>query len=120
VFDHSDVPHAVFGRPPIGAVGLSEEAARAEYGDVHIYRSVFRPMKHVLAGNDQSTLMKLVVHAMDQSVLGVHVAGPDAPEIIQLAAVAVKAKLTKAQWDAACALHPTAAEELLLMRERVS
>jgi glutathione reductase (NADPH) len=119
VFDHADVPHAVFGRPPIGAVGLSEEAARAEFGDAHIYRSVFRPMKNMVAGNEQSTLMKMVVHAGDQRVLGVHIAGPDAPEIIQLAAVAVKAKLTKAQWDATCALHPTAAEELLLMRERV-
>ncbi|HWA00551.1 MAG TPA: glutathione-disulfide reductase [Caulobacterales bacterium] len=117
-FDHADVPSAVFGRPPIGAVGLTEAAARAQFGDVHIYKTAFRPMKHIVAGNDQKTLMKLVVHPKDDRVLGVHIAGADAPEMIQLAAIAVKAKLTKTQWDATCALHPTAAEELVLLRER--
>ncbi|MES1197546.1 MAG: glutathione-disulfide reductase [Pseudomonadota bacterium] len=117
-FDHADVPHAVFGRPPIGAVGLSEAEARVRHGEVHIYKTTFRPMKHIVAGNDQKTLMKLVVHPKDQRVLGVHIAGPDAPEMVQLAAVAVKAGLTKQQWDATCALHPTAAEELVLMHER--
>jgi len=117
-FDHADVPHAVFGRPPIGAVGLSEAEARVRHGDVHIYKTTFRPMKNIVAGNDQRTLMKLVVHPKDQRVLGVHIAGPDGPEMIQVAAIAVKAGLTKQQWDATCALHPTAAEELVLMHER--
>ncbi len=119
-FDHADVPSAVFGRPPVGAVGLTEAAARAQFGDVHIYKTSFRPMKNIVAGNDQRTLMKLVVHPKDDRVLGVHIAGTDAAEMIQLAAIAVKAMLTKAQWDATCALHPTAAEELVLLRERSS
>lgn len=117
-FDHADVASAVFGRPFLGAVGLTEEQARARYGDAHIYKSAFRPMKNALAGNEARSLMKLVVHPKDDRVLGVHLAGPEAPELIQLAAVAVKAELTKAQWDATCAVHPTAAEELVLMRER--
>jgi glutathione reductase (NADPH) len=117
-FDHADVPSAVFGRPPLASVGLSETEARARHGDVHIYKTTFRPMKHILAGNDERTLMKLVVHPKDDRVLGVHIAGQDAAEMVQLAAIAVKAELTKAQWDATCALHPTAAEELVLMRER--
>jgi glutathione reductase (NADPH) len=77
-------------------------------------------MKHILAGNEQRTLMKLVVDAESDRVLGVHIAGADAPEMIQLAAIAVKAGLTKAQWDATCAVHPTASEELVLMGDPVS
>ena len=119
-FDHADVASAVFGRPPLGAVGLTEEQARARYGEVHIYKTGFRPMKNVLAGNETRSFMKLVVHPRDERVLGVHLAGPEAPELIQIAAVAVKAELTKPQWDAVCAVHPTAAEELVLMRERSS
>ncbi len=115
-FDHADVASAVFGRPPVGAVGLTEDAARAR-GKVRIYRSMFRPMKNILAGNEQRTLMKLVVDAASGRVVGVHLAGPEAPELIQLAAIAVKAGLSKAQWDATCAVHPTAAEELVLMGE---
>ena len=115
-FDHGDVASAVFSRPPVGAVGLTEAQARAAHGEVRVFKAVFRPMKHILADNAQKTLMKLVVDAKTDRVLGVHLAGPDAPELIQLAAIAVKAKLTKAQWDATCAVHPTAAEELVLMR----
>jgi glutathione reductase (NADPH) len=119
-FDHADVASAVFSRPPVGAVGLTEEYARQHGHRLKVFRSSFRPMKHILAGNRQRTLMKLVVDAVSDRVLGVHIAGPDAPELVQLAAVAVKAKLTKAQWDATCAVHPTGAEELVLMGEPVS
>lgn len=119
-FDHADVASAVFSRPPVGAVGMTEERAREKGHKLKIYRSTFRPMKHILAGNEQRTLMKMIVDTKTDQVLGVHIAGADAPEIIQVAAVAVKAKLTKAQWDATCAVHPTAAEELVLMGEPVS
>jgi glutathione reductase (NADPH) len=117
--DHSTVPSAVFGRPPIGTVGLGEGDARASHGEVDIYRANFRPMRNMLSGNQERTLMKIVVDRKTDVLLGVHVAGEDAPEMIQLAAVAVKARLTKKQWDSTIALHPTAAEELVLMRERV-
>jgi glutathione reductase (NADPH) len=118
-FDHDTVPTAVFCRPPIGVVGVTEAEARRQFGAVDVYKTQFRPMKHVLAGNEERMLMKLVVHPVSERVIGVHIAGRDAPEMIQLAAVAVKAGLTKAQWDDTCALHPTAAEELVLMREKV-
>jgi len=118
--DHSFVPSAVFGRPPIGTVGLSESDARRSYKAVDIYRTSFRPMRNMLAGNQERTLMKIVVDGESGKLLGVHIAGEDAPEMIQLAAVAVKAGLTKKQWDSTMALHPTAAEELVLMREKVA
>jgi len=117
--DHRNVPSAVFGRPPIGTVGLGEGDARLSHGDVHIYRTNFRPMRNMISGNQERTLMKLVVDARTDALLGVHIAGEDAPEMAQLAAVAVKAGLTKKQWDSTVALHPTAAEELMLMRERM-
>jgi glutathione reductase (NADPH) len=119
-FDHADVASAVFCRPAVGAVGLTEEQARDRVGKLRIFRTTFRPMRNILAGNEQRTLMKLVVAAESDRVVGVHIAGPEAPELIQLAAVAVKAGLTKAQWDAACAVHPTAAEELVLMGEPIA
>ncbi len=115
-FDHAHVPQAVFGRPPLASVGMTEATARAQFGEVDVYKTSFRPMKHVLARNEQKMLMKMLVHREDKRVLGVHVAGQDAPEIVQIAAVAVKAGLTKSAWDETCALHPTAAEELVLMR----
>ena len=118
-FDHADVASAVFSRPPVGAVGMTEEHARTAAGKIKVFRSAFRPMKNILAGNEQRTLMKLIVSAESDRVLGVHIAGPEAPELIQLAAIAVKAGLTKAQWDATCAVHPTAAEELVLMGEPI-
>ena len=117
--DHLHVPSAVFGRPPIGTVGLTETDARRICGDVDIYRTNFRPMRNMVSGNQERTLMKLVVERASGKLLGVHIAGEDAPEMIQLAAVAVKAGLTKKQWDSTVALHPTAAEELVLMREPV-
>jgi glutathione reductase (NADPH) len=119
-FDHADVASAVFCRPAIGAVGLTEEEARAKGLKLKIFRASFRSMKHILAGNEQRCLAKLVVGCADDRVLGVHLSGAEAPELIQLAAIAVKAGLTKAQWDATCAVHPTVAEELVLMSEPVS
>jgi glutathione reductase (NADPH) len=119
-FDHADIASAVFSRPPVGAVGLTEEAARAKGHRLKIFRTNFRPMKHIIANNDQRVLMKMVVDAATDRVLGVHIAGVDSPEQIQLAAIAVKAGLTKAQWDATCAVHPSGAEELVLMGEPVS
>jgi glutathione reductase (NADPH) len=119
-FDHADVASAVFSRPPLGVVGLNEADARAKFGKVRVFRSLFRPMRNILAGNAQRTLMKLIVEAESDRVVGVHIAGPEAPDLIQVAAIAVKAQLTKAQWDATCAVHPTAAEELVLMGEPVA
>jgi glutathione reductase (NADPH) len=118
--DHRTVPSAVFGRPPIGAVGLTEADARRSHAAVDVYRTNFRPMRTTFIGGEQRTLMKLVVDAQTDQLLGVHIAGVDAPEMIQLAAVAVKAGITKTQWDSTVALHPTAAEELVLMREKVA
>jgi glutathione reductase (NADPH) len=117
-FDHEFVPTAVFSQPPIGTVGLTESAARHLYGKLDIYRALFRPMKVTFVSGDQRTLMKLVVDRASQKLVGVHIVGPDAPEMIQLAAVAVKMGCTKQQWDETCALHPTAAEELVTMREK--
>jgi glutathione reductase (NADPH) len=117
--DHASIPSAVFGRPPIGTVGLSETDARRSHSSVDIYKTIFRPMRTAFVGSEQRTLMKLVVDAASDKVLGVHIAGADAPEMVQLAAIAVKAGITKKQWDSTMALHPTAAEELVLMREKV-
>ncbi len=118
--DHSDIPSAVFCRPPVGVVGLTESAARTKLGAVDVYKTTFRPMKNILANNPERMLMKLVVDPRTDVVVGVHIAGPDAPEMAQLAAVAVKARLTKAQWDSTVALHPSAAEELVLLRTKAS
>jgi glutathione reductase (NADPH) len=116
--DHHNVPSAVFSQPPVGSVGLSEDAAR-RIGNVDIYRATFRPMKHTLSGRDERTMMKLVVDRESNRVVGAHMVGADAPEIIQGLAIAVKAGLTKQQWDQTTAIHPTAAEEFVLMREPV-
>jgi glutathione reductase (NADPH) len=110
------VPLAVFSDPPVGAVGLTEAAARAASDAVVVHKASFRPLKATLSGRDQKTLMKLVVDADTQRVLGAHMVGPDAPEIIQGIAIAVKAGLTKAQFDETVAIHPTAAEEFVTMR----
>lgn len=117
-FDHQHVASAVFTSPPAASVGLSEEDARKEFGEIDIYKDIFRPMRHVLSGAKEKYLMKLVVRVSDNVVVGVHLVSDAAPEIIQVAAVAVKAGLTKDQWDQTCAVHPTAAEELVLMREK--
>ncbi len=116
--DHEAVPSAVFAQPPAAFVGLTEEQARARHDAVEIYRSVFRPMRNTLAGRDEKTAMKLVVDAASQRVLGVHIVGDDAPEIIQGVAIAVKMGATKADFDRTTALHPTSAEELVLMRAK--
>ncbi len=117
-FDHDCVPTAVFSQPPVGSVGLTEAEARHKHGQIDVYRSVFRPMRTLFAGGGERMLMKIVAEPGEGRVLGCHIVGPDAPEMIQLAAVAVKAGLTKRQWDATCALHPTVAEELVTMRDR--
>ena len=99
-------------------VGLTEHDARQAHGKIDVYVTRFRPMKFAFVGGEERTLMKLIVRANDDVVVGCHIVGPDAPEMIQLAGIAVKAGLTKAQWDATTALHPTAAEELVTMREK--
>jgi glutathione reductase (NADPH) len=118
-FDHEVVASAVFSQPPIGAVGLSEADARHKFGKVDIYLTRFKPMKYALVSNSaERSLVKLVVDAATGKVVGCHVVGPDAPEIIQTAAIAIKMGVTKSQWDATCAVHPTLAEELVTLRER--
>jgi glutathione reductase (NADPH) len=117
--DHAFVPSAVFSHPQVGTVGYSEEQARNHYGDVDIYRSIFRPMKYSLSGRDEKTLMKLVVERSGNRVVGLHVCGLDAAEIVQGFAVAIKSCLTKAQFDATIGIHPTAAEELVTMRNPI-
>jgi len=117
-FDHDMVASAVFSQPPIGAVGMTEAQARHALGRVDIYFSRFRPMKYTFFGGDERCLIKLVVDAASQRIVGCHVVGPDAPEIIQMAAVALKMGVTKQQWDSTCAVHPTLAEELVTMREK--
>jgi glutathione reductase (NADPH) len=114
--DHASVPSAVFSQPPVGTVGLTEAEARARHGSVDIYKTSFRPLKHTLTGRDERTLIKLVVDRASQRVLGAHMVGADAPEIIQAVAIAVKMGATKAQFDATVALHPTAAEEFVTLR----
>jgi glutathione reductase (NADPH) len=116
--DHANVPSAVFSQPPVGTVGLNEASARA-LGEIDVYKAVFRPMKHTLSGRDEKMLMKLVVDRASDRVVGVHMVGSDAPEIVQGLAIAVKAGLTKKQFDQTVAIHPTSAEEFVLMREPV-
>jgi glutathione reductase (NADPH) len=117
-FDHADVPTAVFSQPPVGVVGLTEAQARHQLGAVDIYLTRFRAMREIFVGGDERVLMKLVVDRASQRVVGCHIVSPDAPEMIQMAAIAVKAGLTKAQWDATCALHPTLSEELVTLHEK--
>jgi glutathione reductase (NADPH) len=117
-FDHADVATAVFSQPPVGTVGLSESEARHRFKSIDIYRTRFKPMRTSFAGESDRMLMKLVVCGETQRVLGCHIVGADSAEMIQMAAIAVKAGLTKPQWDATCALHPTAAEELVTLREK--
>jgi glutathione reductase (NADPH) len=117
--DHEDVPSAVFSQPPLACVGLTEAEARERHGEVDVYRSRFRPLKHTLSGRDELTLMKLIVDRASDRVVGCHMVGPDAGEIIQGLAVAVKCRATKAQFDATIGIHPTSAEEFVTMREPV-
>ena len=113
---HDAIPSAVFSQPPIAAVGLTEAEARAQYGEIRVYSSDFRPMKNMFASVAERGFYKLVVDAASDRVLGVHLLGPEAAEVLQGAAIAVKAGLTKADFDATVALHPSMAEELVLMR----
>ncbi|MEO7240713.1 MAG: glutathione-disulfide reductase [Sphingomicrobium sp.] len=114
--DYGCIPSAVFSHPPLAGVGMTEGQARNKLGSVKIFTSDFRPMKNVLAGRNERSLYKLVLDGETDVVVGLHMIGPEVPEIMQAAAVAVKAKLKKADFDAVFALHPTMAEELVLMR----
>jgi glutathione reductase (NADPH) len=114
--DYDNIPSAVFSHPPLAGVGLTEGQARNKLGSVKTFTSDFRAMKNVLAGRNERALYKLVVDGETDEVVGLHMIGPDAPEILQAAAIAVKAKLKKAEFDQVVALHPTMAEELVLMR----
>lgn len=114
--EYDSIPNAVFSHPPIAGVGMTESEARNKLGQVKTYTSDFRPMKNVLAGRNERSLYKLVVDAGTDEVVGIHMIGPDAPEILQAAAIAVKARLKKADFDRTIALHPTMSEELVLMR----
>jgi glutathione reductase (NADPH) len=114
--DYGNVPSAVFSNPPLAGVGLTEAQARNTLGAVKVYTSDFRPMKNVLAGRNERALYKMIVAAETEKVVGLHMIGPDAPEILQAAAVAVKAGLTKQAFDETVALHPSMAEELVLLR----
>jgi glutathione reductase (NADPH) len=117
-FSHAMIPTAVFSDPEIGTVGLSEGAAREMGHVVDIYKIAFRPLKYTLAGRDEKMLMKLVVDMESDKVLGCHILGPDAAEIVQMAAIAIKMDATKAQFDATMALHPSTAEELVTLRHK--
>ncbi|MEO6388734.1 MAG: glutathione-disulfide reductase [Croceibacterium sp.] len=114
--DYNCVPSAVFSHPPLCGVGLTEGEARNKLGSIRVYTSDFRSMKNVLAGRNERSLYKMICDASNDKVVGIHMLGQDAPEILQAAAVAVKAGLTKADFDATVAIHPTMAEELVLLR----
>ena len=114
--NHGFIPSAVFSHPPVGTVGFSENEAKTRYGKLDVYRSEFTPMKHTLSGRDEKTMMKLLVQASSGKVVGLHVVGMDAPEIVQGFAVAIKSGLTKQEFDCTTGIHPTAAEELVTMR----
>lgn len=114
--EHDAIPTAVFSQPPIGTVGMSEEQARAQYGEIEVYTSDFKPMKHTLGGSDERAFTKLIVDKATDKVVGAHMLGLDSAEIIQGIGIAVKAGLTKAQFDQTVAVHPSSAEEFVLMR----
>jgi glutathione reductase (NADPH) len=114
--DYTQIPSAVFSQPPLAGVGLTEAEARGQFREIKVFTSDFRPMKNMFSAHAERGLYKLVVDAVSDVVLGVHMIGPEAPEVLQAAAIAVKARLTKADFDATVALHPSMAEELVLMR----
>ena len=115
--DYDFIPTAVFCQPTIGTVGFTEEEARARFGEVRLFKSSFRPMKHTLTGSDEKAFMKIIVDADTDRVVGVHMMGPDAGEILQGIAIAMRAGATKALFDTTIGIHPTTAEELVTMRE---
>ena len=116
--DHSDVPTAVFSEPEVGVIGLTETRARDRLAKVDVYKTTFRPMKATLSGRNTRTFMKLLVDGATDRVVGCHIVGPDAGELIQAVGIAVKMGATKADFDATMAVHPTAGEELVTMREK--
>ena len=118
--DLTTVPTAVFSQPPIGTVGLSEAQAIEQHDQVEIYSAKFRNMRHTLSRRDEKTLVKLIVDTATQRVLGAHMVGDDAPEIIQGLAIAIRMGATKADFDATVALHPSAAEEFVTLRDKVT
>jgi glutathione reductase (NADPH) len=115
--EYDFIPTAVFCQPNIGTVGFTEDEARAEFGHIRLFKSTFKPMKHTISGRDEKTFMKLIVDKASDRVVGVHMMGPDAGEIIQGIAIALKAGATKAMFDSTIGIHPTAAEEFVTMRE---
>lgn len=114
--DHDCIPSAVFSHPPIASVGMTEGEAKNTLGSVRVYQSDFRPMKNVLAGRSERSLIKMICEGDNERIVGIHMIAPEAPEMMQAAAIAVKAGLTKADFDATTAIHPTMAEELVLMK----
>ena len=115
--DYDFIPTAVFCQPNIGTVGFTEEEARAKFGHIRLFKSTFKPMKHTISGRDEKTFMKLIVDKASDRVVGVHMMGPDAGEIMQGIAIALRAGATKALFDSTIGIHPTAAEEFVTMRE---
>jgi len=118
MIEHTLIPTAVFSTPEIASVGLPEHQARERCADVHVYKAAFRPLKATLSGREERMLMKLIVDGESDKVVGCHVLGEDAAEIIQMAAIALRLGATKADFDATMALHPTAAEEFVTLREK--
>jgi glutathione reductase (NADPH) len=114
--DYDNIPTTVFSQPSIGTVGLTEQEAKKRYPDVEVYKTVFTPLKHTLSGLTEKTLMKMVVRKSTDRVLGIHMVGPDAGEVIQGMAVAIRAGATKSVFDSTIGIHPTAAEEFVTMR----
>lgn len=118
-FDHDNIASAVFTRPPVGVCGITEGEARKRYGDeVTVYTTNFRPMKNILAHDDHRFFMKLITKGKEETVIGAHLVGEDSGEMIQMVGIAIKAKLTKADFDATCAVHPTIAEEIVTLKPR--
>ncbi len=118
--DYNFIPTAVFSQPNVGTVGMTEAQARATYGDITVYRSEFKPMKHTLSGRDERSMMKLIVDTVSDRVVGLHMVGPDAGEICQGMAIAMRGGATKTDFDRTIGIHPTAAEEFVTMREPLS
>lgn len=118
--DLTTVPSAVFSQPPIGTVGLTEAQALVQYGEIDIYSARFRNMRHTLSGRDERTLVKLIVDTASQRILGAHMVGADSPEIIQGLSIAIRMGATKADFDSTVALHPSAAEEFVTLRDKVT
>jgi len=118
-YDHDNIASAVFTRPPVGTCGISEGEARKRFGDdVTVYTTNFRPMKNVLSGSEHRCFMKVITKGKEETVIGVHLVGDDSAEMIQMVGIAIKAKLTKADFDATCAVHPTIAEEIVTLKPR--